>query len=244
MSAQELFPEGWKEARRILVILAHPDDPEFFCGAAIARWTAAGHEVRYALLTRGDKGVKEQPADPQELIARRCAEQRAAAAILGVQSIRYLDFEDGYLVPDLETRRQVVRVLRQERPDVVVTCDPTHFFFSENYINHPDHRAAGQVVMDAVFPAAGNPMFFPELLQEGLLPCAVREVWFSLPAQPNVQLDVTQTWELRLRALHEHRSQVGDDLMAFDQRQRSFHTSDSTPDMPRYEHSFRRVVFR
>jgi len=244
MTVGELSPEGWLEPQRILVILAHPDDPEFFCGAAIARWTAAGHEVRYGLLTHGDKGVKDQPADPQALIALREAEQRAAAAILGVHSIRYLDFADGYLVPDLEARRQVVRLIRQERPQVVVSCDPTNVFVHDTYINHPAHRAAGQLVMDVVLPAAGNPMFFPELLAEGLQPWSAREVWFSLTAQPNVRLDVTAYWEQRLRALHEHRSQVGADLAAFDERQRSAHTEDSTPDAPRYEHGFRRVVFR
>ncbi len=239
-----LSPENWENPQKILVVLAHPDDPEFFLGGAIARWTAAGHTVCYCLLTRGDKGVKVGDADPVALIRLRENEQNAAAAILGVQHVRFLTYADGYLEANLETRKDVVRVIREEQPSIIVGCDPTNYFPHENYINHPDHRAAGQILLDAVFPAAGNAMFYPELAGEGLMPHSVKEVWLSLTHQPNVALDVSDQWERRLLALHEHRSQIGDDLEAFDRRMRSAHTEDSTHDAPVYLHRFRRIVFK
>jgi LmbE family N-acetylglucosaminyl deacetylase len=110
-------------------------------------------------------------------------------------------------------------------------------------INHPDHRAAGQAVLDAVFPAAGNELFFPEHLKEGLLPHMPREVWVSLTNQPNVTIDITETWPLKLKALHEHKSQIGDPVK-FDERMRRRHTEDSTDENPRYEEKFRRIVYK
>lgn len=239
-----LNPENWEEPQKILVILAHPDDPEFFLGGAIARWVDAGNEVRYCLLTNGDKGVKDHAVDPEALVQLRKREQAAAGAILGVHNISYLNYSDGYLEVNLETRKAVVRAIRQEKPDIVVGCDPTNIFPRDNYINHPDHRAAGQIVVDAVFPAAGNPMFFPELEAEGLKPHSIKELWLSLTASPNLSLPVTEFWEKRILALHEHRSQVGDDLDALDKRLRSAHTPESTDDDPVYMHTFRRFNFR
>lgn len=236
-------PGVWAEPQKILVILAHPDDPEFFCGATLARWARAGHTIHYCLLTCGDKGGG-MDVTPAELCADRRQEQRRAADVIGAGAIRFLDHEDGYLIPTLDLRREVVRVLRQERPDVLVTCDPTNLFPSSGYgLNHPDHRAAGQIVLDAVFPAAGNPHYFPELLKEGLQPHTPREVWLALTSQPNVVLDVTDMWEIKLRALKEHKSQIGDPA-AFEARLRARHTEDSTDESPRYEERFRVIRWR
>jgi LmbE family N-acetylglucosaminyl deacetylase len=236
-------PEGWEEAQTILAILAHPDDPEFFCGATIARWARLGHTVHYCLLTRGDKGVRERATDPHELARTREGEQRAAANTLGVRDIQFLDFLDGYLVPDLNARRAVTRAIRQFRPDVIVTSDPT-YIFGENTINHPDHRAAGQIVVDAVFPAAGNPLYFPELLQEeGLQPHPIKEVWLAVTGNPNIVIDVTDYWERKIEALHCHETQISD-MKALDERMRGRHTPDSSPESPRYEEKFRRFKFR
>lgn len=235
-------PENWQSPKTILVILAHPDDPEFFCGATIARWTQQGHIVKYALLTRGERGGNGRLVDPDELMRTRAAEQKAAATVLGVEEIYYLDYPDGYLEPSLVARRDVVRLIRSLRPNVVVTGDPTNLFHRENRINHPDHLAAGKIVLEAVFPASGNALFFPELLDEGLPPHSVEEVWVSLTGIGNINIDVTDTWELKITALHQHRSQIVD-LEAFDQMMRSRHTPDSTPDNPRYIESFHRIVF-
>ncbi|TLN07544.1 PIG-L family deacetylase [bacterium] len=236
------FSEGWNGSQSILVILAHPDDPEFFLGATIARWTSAGHRVSYCLLTRGDKGANDPRVDPIELARRRENEQRAAAARLGVTEVRFLDFLDGCLVPSLEARMAVTRVIREIKPDILVTCDPQNLFPSDNNINHPDHRAAGQIVVDAVFPGAGSPMFFPELRDEGLQPHSVKEVWLSLTAQPNTIIDVTEHWSVKLQALHEHVSQIPD-YQKLDERQRNRRTPDSTEEHPRYEEKFKRIIF-
>jgi LmbE family N-acetylglucosaminyl deacetylase len=237
-------PDQWDTAQNILVMLAHPDDPEFFCGATLARWARLGHRITYQLLTCGDKGWNPTtPADmtPDRLCAIRHAEQANAARIIGAQAVHFAEFPDGYLVADLETRRQVVRLIRNFKPDILVTCDPQNLFASYG-LNHPDHRAAGQVVLDAAFPAAGNPFFFPELLQEGLEPHTPREIWVSVTQQPNVTVDVTDTWDIRLQAILEHKSQVQepDKLM---ERMRARHTEDSTDEHPRYEDKFRVVKY-
>ncbi len=238
------YSANWPEKQRILVILAHPDDPEFFCGATLARWAKNGHEIIYFLLTCGDKGRNDNnrhiPGD--ELCALRHKEERAAAAILGVHEVHFLDKDDGYLIPDLNLRKEVVRAIRQFKPDVLVTCDPQNLFAAYG-LNHPDHRAAGQVVLDAVFPAAGNELFFPELLKEGFQPHSPKEVWASLTNQPNVVLDVTATWEIKISALKEHASQIGDP-QNLEERIRSRRSLDSTEENPRYEEKFRVVNWR
>jgi len=235
-------PDDWEKPQRILVILAHPDDPEFFCGATLARWASAGHEIRYCLLTCGDKGSSDPTTSKEDLCSKRVVEQQAAAAVLGVKGVKFLGYPDGYVVPDLGMRKEVVRVIRQVCPDIVVTSDPTTLFPGGSRINHPDHRAAGQVVIDSIFPASQNPLYFQELLtEEGLQPHQVREVWISLTHEPNVTLDVTGFWETKIRALFEHKSQIGEpEKLAERMRQR--HTPDSTLENPRYEESFRRLI--
>lgn len=237
-------PDNWTDPQQILVILAHPDDPEFFCGATLARWARAGHHITYALLTCGDKGSSNAETLPDDLCHTRQEEQKAAAAVIGAKAVHFLDREDGYLVPDISLRREITRLIRRFKPDILVTCDPQNLFPSGSYrLNHPDHRAAGQAVLDAVFPAAGNPLYFPELLHdEGLLPHTPREVWISLTDQPDVILDITDTWPIKLQALLEHRSQIGD-VEKFIERMRARHTKDSTDDAPRYEEKFRHLKF-
>lgn len=239
----KIEPEDWEETKTILVILAHPDDPEFFCGATMARWANLGHHISYCLLTKGDKGVREGIVDPIHLAQTREVEQKRAAGILGVEAVQFLGFQDGYLVPDLAARKEVVRVIRKLRPDVVVSCDPT-YIFGESNINHPDHRAAGQIVVDAIFPAAGNPLYFPELMEdEGLQPHNVKEVWLSVTGQPNAVIDVTENWDKKIQALHCHETQISD-MNQLDERLRGRHTLDSTIDHPRYEEKFRRLKLR
>jgi LmbE family N-acetylglucosaminyl deacetylase len=236
-------PDRWETPQRILVVLAHPDDPEFFCGATIARWTQAGHEVIYWLLTCGDKGTSDRSLSPEQLCTLRHQEQRAAAAVLGVRDVNFLGFPDGYLVPDLTLRKEITRLIRKVRPDILVTCDPTTLYVGDNRLNHPDHRAAGQAALDAVFPPARDHLYFPDLLaDEGLEPHVVREVWVSGTLQPNVRLDVTDLWETKIRALYEHRSQIGDP-QKLAERMRARLAPDATPEHPRYEENFRRIVF-
>ncbi len=235
-------PDAWEKPQKILVILAHPDDPEFFCGASLVRWARAGHEIHYFILTCGDKGG-DPALTSEQLCVIRHAEQTRAAAVIGVKSVRFLDREDGTLLPSIDLRREVVRAIRQVRPDILVTCDPTNLFPRENYINHPDHRYAGQVVLDAFFPAAGNSHFFPELLKdEGLDPFTPREIWISLTANPNVTLDVTDTWETKIQALKEHKSQIGDPEKLVE-RMRSRKSERSTADAVFYDEKYRVLKF-
>jgi LmbE family N-acetylglucosaminyl deacetylase len=229
----------------VLVVLAHPDDPDFFCGGTIARWVARGREVHYCLLTRGDKGSDDDHTPPEQLAKIREAEQRAAASVLGVKDVLFLDEEDGYLVPSLALREKIVRVIRQVRPQIVVTCDPTNFFPSNRYINHADHRAAGQVTLDAVFPAARSALYFPSLYkEEGLEPHKVKEVYVAGAQHPNITVDISSFFDLKIAALSEHRSQLKD-IKAMEERLRkSMIDPDSLSEEPRYIERFRRIELR
>jgi LmbE family N-acetylglucosaminyl deacetylase len=244
--ADTAAPGTWDTPQNILVVLAHPDDPEFFCGATLARWARAGHTITYYLLTCGDKGyndrTKLEDITPDDLCAIRHKEQAAAAQVIGAQAVHFLDRSDGYLVPDLELRRQVVRVIRQYKPDILVTCDP-QTLFAVYGLNHPDHRAAGQVVLDAVFPAAGNAAYFPELLVEGYAPHMPKEVWCSQSRQPTVTLDITDMWPVKMEAILQHKTQISDQD-GFLERMRSRHTEASTAEDPRYEETFRVITYR
>jgi LmbE family N-acetylglucosaminyl deacetylase len=202
------FDEGWLEKKKILVILAHPDDPDFFCGAMIARWCENGHEVSYLLLTKGQRGSQDSRNDPNKLGIIRQQEQTNAAKILGVSSIHFLDHMDGELVPDLELRTEIITEIRKLKPHIVVSCDPTNLFPAENRINHPDHRAAGQAVLDAVFPASGNPAY-QLMTEDGILEAhAVEEVWLSLTQQPNTKVDLSNFLEQKISAILAHSSQT------------------------------------
>lgn len=234
----------WDENKKILVILAHPDDPEFFCGATLAKWCREGHEVEYCLLTRGEKGINENFKGSLDISALREKEQLEAAKVIGANKVIFLDNHDGFLEPTIDLRRQIVRVIRTEKPDIVVTCDPSNFFIRDNYINHPDHRAAGQAAIDAIFPAAGNELFYTELLdQECLYPHNITEVWLSLPKEPNTAVDVTEYWKIKIEALEKHRSQIGE-LKQFREKMLNRKTEDSDPENPKYEESFKRITFQ
>jgi LmbE family N-acetylglucosaminyl deacetylase len=236
-----LTEENWQEKKKILIILAHPDDPEFFCGASIYRWTKLGHTVQYVLLTRGDKGGG-MDVTPDALKKIREKEQEQAAKRLGVSEVEFLDFSDGLLVPDLELRRAIVAKIRKIAPDIVIGGDPTNLFPRVGAINHPDHRAAGQAVIDAVFPAVGNYHYFPEMISQGLEPVHISELWLTMPASPNFILDVTDFWQNKIEALHCHKSQIGN-LAEFDIRMKNRFSPDSTIEHPKYEEKFYRIIF-
>jgi LmbE family N-acetylglucosaminyl deacetylase len=234
--------EGDGGRERVLVVLAHPDDPEFYCGGTVARWAAEGREVSYCLLTRGDKGADESDADPEQMSRIREEEQRAAAGVLGVRQVLFLSHPDGYLVPDLGLRKEVVEVIRRLQPEIIVTCDPTNFFPSSTYINHPDHRAAGQATLDAVFPAAGSGMFFPELEREqGLRPHKVRQVYVAGAVHPNTAVDVTDFVDRKIAALREHKSQIREPDGLEDRIRQWLLDPNSPPDAPRYVERFQRI---
>ena len=237
-------PEGWQDKKKILVILAHPDDPEFFCGATIAHWCADGHEVHYCLLTRGQKGAPDLTRSADEIADLRVKEQISAAEFLGVNSVEFMDYVDGELFPDLEMRKKVVRVIRQLKPEILVTSDPLNLFPGDNRINHPDHRAAGQVVIDAAFPAAGNPMFFPELIrEENLESHSVEEIWLSATAQPNFCINVIDHFETKMKAIQHHASQIQRDAEAFEKMMRTRITINLATGKNVFEERFKRLKF-
>ena len=195
---------------RVLVVLAHPDDPEFFCGGTLAKWAREGKEINYLLLTCGDKGSDNPDMTPELLCADRQVEQRNAADIIGAKEITFLSYSDGELMNTLEVRRDIVREIRRYKPYTVVTCDPTTYFRMNMNINHTDHRTAGAAAIDAVFPAAGNRMYFPELLKEGFEPHSPKEVWMSLTHEPNMWVNISETIDLKIAAIRAHTSQVKD----------------------------------
>lgn len=210
-----------KQQKRAMVIVAHPDDPEFYCGGTIARWVREGVEIYYLILTNGNKGSSDPTMTSERLADLRRAEQRAAAQILGVKGVVFLDEPDGELQPSLQLRRQVVREIRRYRPDIIACPDPAAFYFDSGYINHPDHRIAGVVALEAVFPAARNRMYHPELLEEGFEPHAVHEIYLVGSVQPNRWVDISDTIDLKIEAIKAHASQIGDPEVLERVRQRA-----------------------
>lgn len=198
-----VLPEG-----PILVIAAHPDDPDFGCGGSMAKLVSEGRRVVVAVVTDGTEGGEDPSVPDEELRGKREAEQRAALSALGVEEVVFLGFPDGRLEPTLAVRRALTRVIRQVRPLTVMTHDPTAHLF-EGYINHPDHRATGVATLDAVFPAAGNPRSFRDLLAEGLTAHKVKSVYLFYTASANAWIDISgEPLERKFKGLAKHESQV------------------------------------
>ncbi|MCU0494459.1 MAG: PIG-L family deacetylase [Chloroflexaceae bacterium] len=193
----------------ILVIAAHPDDIEFGLAGSVARWTHEGNHVAYCIITDGAAGSNDPNTDLLALVQQREAEQRAAAAIVGVTDVRFLHYKDGTLQPTLELRRELTRLIRELRPYRVVCQDPTTVFVRDGYINHPDHRAAGEAAIYAVFPSAETRPIFPELLAEGYEPHHVSELYMTLTLQPDTVVDISDFMEQKQASLVCHVSQVG-----------------------------------
>jgi LmbE family N-acetylglucosaminyl deacetylase len=189
-----------------MVIVAHPDDAEFTVAGTVAAWTKAGCRVTYVVCTDGNAGSDEPAIRREKLAEIRRAEQRAACARLGVNEVVFLGYDDGQLQPSLDLRRDLVRVIRRYKPEVIVTGDPTVMFFGDGYINHPDHRAAAQAALDAAAPASAMPLLWPE----AGAPHRVRQVYVYGNEKPNVWVDVTDTLEQKIAALKQHASQMGD----------------------------------
>jgi len=175
----------------------------------VALWAAAGAAVSYVICTRGERGSNDPQVTPWALARTREAEQRAAAAILGVQEVVLLDHPDGTLEPTLALRRDLTREIRRFRPEVVLCGDPSVRAYGDAYLNHPDHRAAASAALDAVFPSAGTRYIFPELLAAGLEPHDVHAVYIHGSPEPNTWIDIAPAIETKIRALQAHQSQVG-----------------------------------
>jgi len=196
--------------RRVAVFMAHPDDPDFSCAGTCARWAADGYHITYVIITNGDKGSDDRDLPGAQLAEIRETEQRAAADILGVKGVVFMRQPDGMLVPNLELRREIVRMIRRLKPDILICQDPMTWFVGREYINHPDHRASGQVVLEALFPASRNHRMFPELLEEGLEPHRVEEVYVATSKESDTFIDITAFMDIKIQALRAHVSQMGD----------------------------------
>ena len=193
-----------------MVVVAHPDDAEYGCSGTVARWCREGMEVVYVLCTNGNKGSSDPEITSEELAQMRRKEQLAAGRVLGVKEVVFLGYEDSMLQPTLELRRDIAREIRRHKPDILICPNPVRNLDGAGYIGHPDHMAAGEATMSAVFPAARDRMTFPELLEEGLEPHKVRELLVVDRRDPDKWIDVSDTVETAIEALNQHVSQVGD----------------------------------
>jgi len=188
-----------------MVIVAHPDDAEFTVAGTAAAWTRAGCRVVYVVCTDGNAGSHEPGMTRERLAHIRREEQRAACATLGVAEVEFLGYDDGVLEPTLALRRDLVHLIRQHKPEVVITGDPTALFGGDRYINHPDHRAAAQAAVDAVAPAAQMPLLWPETGA----PHKVKRVLVRGNDHPNLWVDISDTIDVKIAALKQHASQIG-----------------------------------
>jgi len=194
---------------RAMFIYAHPDDIEFGVAGTAARWAKNGSDVTYVVITDGNVGSHD-PAHTQEQLAQiRREEQTAAAHVAGVQNVVYLGYHDGLLEPSLALRKELVKLIRTYKPNAVVCGDPAMYFRGDR-INHPDHRAAAKAAIDAVFPASEMRLLYPDLLAAGLEPHKVNYVYISTTEDANYYVDISETLDIKLNALREHKSQLGE----------------------------------
>jgi LmbE family N-acetylglucosaminyl deacetylase len=195
-------------------IYAHPDDQEFSVGGTLAKWSGAGSEIISVVITSGDSGSNDPSKDgshKKELAALREQEQLAANGVLGVKETVFLRYPDGELEPTIALRKDLTRLIRQYKPDTVLTGNPEAWFYGDEYVNHPDHRAAAQAACTAVFPSAGTRLIFTDLLEAGYEPHEVRRLYIHGTDKVNTWVDITGTLELKIKALQQHASQVNGD---------------------------------
>ena len=203
-------PKPDSDIERILVVTAHPDDVDFGAAGTVATWIQAGIQVSYAIITNGDAGGFDPAIDRAEIPGIRQAEQRAAGAAVGVTDIHFLNYRDGELTVTHELRRDISRVIRQVRPQRMLIQSPDRNW-ERIQASHPDHLAAGEAAMCAIYPDARNPFAHSSLLlDEGLEEWTVPEVWIMASPQPNHYVDVTEVMDTKLAAIHAHASQLPD----------------------------------
>jgi LmbE family N-acetylglucosaminyl deacetylase len=215
---------------RALVIFAHPDDAELGSAGTVAVWSKAGAEVWTCIVTDASGGGPDDAEDVgpearRAISETRKAEQRAACEVLGQAGAVFLDYPDGRIEPNLELRRDIVRLIRRLRPEIIITHSPDRRwdeFFA--FRHHPDHLAVGTAVTAAVYPAARNAWDFPELLDEGLLPHKVREIYIMGAPEQNYASDISATFDLKVAALAAHASQVGPRMADLEPRLRQWAT--------------------
>lgn len=200
--------------QRAMSIHAHPDDQEFSVGGTIAKWAKAGAEIISVVITSGDSGSNDPAKDgshKQELAELREQEQLAANDILGVRETVFLRYPDGELEPTIQLRKDITRLIRQYKPDTVTAGNPEAWFYGDEYVNHPDHRAAAQATCEAVFPSAGSRLMFTDLLAAGYEPHDVKRLYVHGTEKANTWVDITETMDVKIKALQQHLSQINPD---------------------------------
>ena len=191
-----------------MAIVAHPDDIEYSCAGTLARWIKYGSNISYVICTSGDVGIEADGVTKQKATEIREAEQRKAADIVGASEVIFLREPDGLLQPTIELRKKLVREIRRFRPEVVVCGDPTIVWAGDDYINHPDHRAAATAALDATFPAAGQPNLFEELEDEDIKAHKPRKVYATSWMDADFFVNIEETIDVKIEALRAHKSQM------------------------------------
>jgi LmbE family N-acetylglucosaminyl deacetylase len=230
--------------KRVLVVSAHPDDPDIGAGGAVARLADNGAEVIYVVVTDGSQGGEDPKQKDSELVAIREKEQKAAARVLGVKKVEFLGYKDGHVTPDLKLRRDIVRMIRKYKPELVITHTPGRVLDQPMGGSHPDHLAVGEATLAAVYPDSRNPRAFRSLLKEGLDAHEVKEVWIPFWTSGDYLVDITKTLDRKLEAINKHQSQVAKPGREWDVEKwlRKRHRDIGKRGGYRYAESFKRIV--
>ena len=230
---------------RAMVVVAHADDAEFGCSGTVAKLCSEGWELVYVMCTDGSKGSSDREITGPELAKMRRQEQINAGKVLGLKDVVFLDHEDSMLQPTLELRRDIAREIRRYKPDVVICTYPMRTLDGGWGVGHPDHLAAGEAALSAVFPAARDHLTFPELLEAGLEPHKVAEVWIMGHPEPDLWVDVTDFMDTSVRALMEHVSQMDGRTQEYmDERMREWRRRSGIGKGMQQAEAFKRINFR
>ncbi len=243
IDSRDMKQPDWAEVERALVIMAHPDDPDFSCAGSAIQMARQGIEVTYMILTNGDKGNHNPLVTRRQLILMRKEEQRKAADLCGVKDVLFMDEEDGFLRPTPEIRKRVCREIRRIRPQLIICSNPDRYISGRGYINHPDHRNAGLIALEAIFPAADNLMFYPDLANEGYLPHKISQLYISGAEETDVEVDITDDIELKIKAILCHESQFSD-LQAMEKGMRERSGEKQEDGSMRHFERFQQLIFR
>lgn len=234
-----------EEFSRGMVVVAHADDAEFGCSGTVAKLCAGGWEMVYVMCTDGSKGSSDREITQRELASIRRKEQQNAGKTLGLKDVVFLDYEDSMLQPTLELRKDIAREIRRHKPDVLITMSPMRNLDGGWGIGHPDHIAAGEAALQAVFPTARDHMTFPDLLDAGFEPHKVAEVWIMGHSQPDLYIDVSEHMDTSVAALMQHKSQMNgrDEAWAHD-AMRQWRRERAIGKGMQYAEAFKRITFR
>ena len=236
------MPKDNFKRKTILAVAAHPDDVDFGLAGSVAKWVKEGAAVFYLICTNGDKGSADPKMTSVKLAKIRRAEQRVAAKVLGVKKVFFLDHNDGELEPNLKLKEEIAKIIRTVKPKIVVTTDPAMRYSQlRGYINHPDHVAAGEATLAAVYPLARDRLTFPQHASQGLAPHQVSQVLLTSFDNPNFFVDITSTIDKKLQALKCHRSQIGN-FPNLEKRIRDLASSLGKLAKTKYAEGFKRII--